>query len=75
MKDIAFGGALNDVIHGGSGSDIILGDFGEYNADIEFLPYQHYRPDISSPNDAGGDSLYGESGDDFLRFMEGLDWM
>ena len=55
----AFGGALGDTIDGGSGQDIILGDFGLYDADVEFLPYQHYKTIIDFSEHAGDDTLIG----------------
>jgi len=36
--DMAFGGAYNDYIEGNDGQDVILGDFGLFDATIEFLP-------------------------------------
>ena len=36
----AFGGALGDTISGGPGQDLLFGDFGLFDAEIEFLPYQ-----------------------------------
>lgn len=68
--DIAFGGAYNDVIYGQGGQDIILGDFGYYDAEIEFLPFQHFSSDIHHPDDTGDDEIYGGSDDDFIMGQE-----
>ena len=71
--DIAFGGALGDTITGGDGQDIILGDFGLYNADVEFLPYQNFESIIDDSDQAGSDFLDGGDGDDVLMGQEGED--
>lgn len=66
----AFGGSLNDEIYGGSGQDIILGDFGYYDSEVEFLPHQHYASDVHSPESAGDDLIDGGEDDDFLLGQE-----
>ena len=66
----AFGGAYSDEIYGDEGQDTILGDFGHYNAEVEFLPYQHFVSDIHYPNYTGNDSLYGGMHDDILMGQE-----
>lgn len=38
------------------------------------MPYQNYRPSITSPNDAGGDFLYGGADDDIIICQEGADF-
>jgi Ca2+-binding RTX toxin-like protein len=73
VKDIAMGGSMGDYIEGGNGSDIIFGDFAEYNASFEFLPFQNYRSIIDWSDDAGPDIIKGGSGDDFLFGQEGAD--
>jgi len=73
--DIAFGGAFSDNITGGLGQDVIFGDFGEYDAATQFLPYQNYRCIISDPNYAGGDFLYGGENDDIIFGQEGEDYI
>ena len=68
--DIAFGGGFGDDIDGGEGQDIILGDFGLYNAEVEFLPNQHYESIIDYPHVAGPDVISGGAGDDILMGQE-----
>ncbi len=80
--DIAFGGALGDTIDGGSGQDIILGDFGLYRDQVEFLPNQFFQsitdffafagPDMidGGPDD---DILMGQEYDDFIKGGDGSD--
>jgi len=69
-NDIAFGGALGDTIQGGDGQDIILGDFGMYNAEIQFLPNQYFESITDDPLSAGPDMIDGGAGDDFLMGQE-----
>jgi len=66
----AFGGDLGDQIEGNEGQDIILGDFGEYNASEEFLPFQHFRSIIIYPEFAGDDTIFGGDNDDILMGQE-----
>ena len=73
IQDIAFGGSLSDTIFGNSGQDIIFGDFAEYDANIEFLPFQNYRSIIIWPNATGDDALNGGPDDDFIFGQEGKD--
>lgn len=80
--DIAFGGALGDTIEGGTGQDIILGDFGLYRDQEEFLPnqffesiteyYEYAGPDVidGGPDD---DILMGQEFDDFIEGGAGSD--
>jgi len=66
----AFGGASSDYIEGNDGQDIIFGDFGIYDAEVEFLPYQHYQSIIAGTAFAGNDTIDGGAGDDFLMGQE-----
>lgn len=75
MQDLAFGGAYSDNITGGPGQDVIFGDFGEYDAEIEFLPYQNYRGIIVTPDYAGGDWIHGGADDDVIFGQEGEDYI
>lgn len=72
--DIGFGGAYNDVIYGQGGQDILLGDFGYYDAEVEFLPFQHFVSDIHNPHDTGDDEIYGGDDDDFIMGQEVRIW-
>jgi len=66
----AFGGAFDDTIYGDAGQDIILGDFGHYDAQQEFLPWQNYVSNIHYPDLAGEDVIYGGPDDDVLMGQE-----
>ena len=68
---MAFGGAYSDIITGGAGQDVIFGDFGRFDAEIEFLPYQNFRSNIESPEYAGGDWIDGGEDDDTIFGQEG----
>jgi Ca2+-binding RTX toxin-like protein len=71
--DLAFGGAMGDIIYGDEGQDVIFGDFGRYDAQIEFLPFQNYRPIIGFSAHGGDDTIYGGADDDFIMGQEGSD--
>ena len=68
--DIAFGGALGDTIDGGAGQDIILGDFGLYRDQVEFLPNQFFESITEYYEYAGPDVIYGGPDDDILMGQE-----
>lgn len=61
---------MNDYIQGDEGQDIILGDFGYYNAEVEFLPYQNFASHIHSPEHTGDDTIFGGDDDDWLLGQE-----
>ena len=61
---------MGDNIKGGEGQDVIFGDFGVYNAQVEYLPFQNYRPIIVFPDYAGDDTLDGGDNDDFIIGQE-----
>ena len=61
---------MGDIIYGEGGQDVIFGDFGVYNAQIEYLPFQNYRPIIVFPDSAGDDTLDGGDNDDFIIGQE-----
>jgi len=69
-NDVAFGGAFGDYIEGNIGQDIILGDFGLYDAEKQFLPNQYFEPIIAYPSYAGPDVIQGGDGDDLLMGQE-----
>lgn len=71
LQDLAFGGAYNDSITGGTGQDVIFGDFGLYDAETEFLPYQNYRGYIDYSDYAGDDYIHGGDDDDIIFGQEG----
>lgn len=50
-----------------------MGDFGHYNAELEFLRGQHYRSLIDSSPFSGADAIDGGPGDDVLIGQEGSD--
>jgi hypothetical protein len=61
---------MGDTIHGSDGQDVIFGDFGLYDAQIEFLPFQNYRPIIDFSDSAGHDTIDGGANDDFIIGQE-----
>jgi hypothetical protein len=61
---------MGDFIYGEGGQDVIFGDFGVYNAEIEYLPFQNYRPIIDFPDSAGDDTIDGGDDDDFILGQE-----
>ena len=61
---------MGDTIHGNDGQDVIFGDFGLYDAQIEFLPFQNYRPIIDFPDSAGNDIIDGGANDDSIIGQE-----
>ena len=63
-------GALGDFIDGNEGQDIILGDFGLYDANVEFLIYQHFESYIDYSEFAGPDTIDGGADDDILMGQE-----
>lgn len=69
----AFGGALGDTIDGGDGQDVILGDFGLFDAEVEFLPHQHYTSITTHSDYAGPDVIDGGPGDDFIMVSRRLE--
>jgi Ca2+-binding RTX toxin-like protein len=73
--DIAFGGALGDIIEGGTGQDIILGDFGLYQDQVEFLPNQFYESITEDYEYAGPDVIDGGPDDDILMGQESDDFI
>ncbi len=69
-SDIAFGGALGDTIDGGAGQDIILGDFGVYQDDFQFLPNQFFESITDHHDYAGPDTIDGGPDDDIIMGQE-----
>ncbi len=49
---------------------MILGDFGVFDTETEFLDHQNYQSFIEFPESAGDDEIYGGDGDDFLLGQE-----
>ena len=68
--NIAFGGALGDIIRAGAGQDIILGDFGLYRDLVEFLPNQFFESITDFYDIAGPDVINGGDGDDIIMGQE-----
>ena len=62
---------IEDHIEGDAGQDILFGDFGEYDSETEFLPFQNYRPIITDPDSAGNDTIFGGDDDDIIIGQEG----
>lgn len=52
---------------------MILGDFGLYDAEKQFLPNQFYQSILDFPESAGPDTINGGDGDDILMGQEGQD--
>jgi Ca2+-binding RTX toxin-like protein len=66
----AFGGAYSDYIEGNAGQDVILGDFGRFDAEVEYLDFQNYQSIIDFPGAAGNDNITGGDNDDFILGQE-----
>ena len=49
---------------------MILGDFGVFDTETEFLDHQNYQSFIEFSAFAGDDEIYGGDGDDFLFGQE-----
>ncbi len=49
---------------------MILGDFGVFDAETEFVNHQNYQSFIEFPESAGNDEIYGGDGDDFILGQE-----
>lgn len=61
---------MGDYIEGNGGQDVILGDFGVFDTETEFLAHQHYQSFIEFPDFGGNDEIYGGDGDDFILGQE-----
>ena len=66
----AFGGDGNDYIEGNDGQDVLFGDFGQYDAEVEFLPGQNYIAIMLYGNSSGDDIIYGGNNDDIILGQE-----
>ena len=59
---ILFTGAAGDYIEGNDGTGIILGDFGLYEAEVQFLPNQYFESLTQFAEYAGPDTIKGGNG-------------
>jgi hypothetical protein len=48
----------------------VSADFGQYDANVQFLDYQHYQSYITFTEYAGADTISGGSDDDFIIGQE-----
>ena len=65
-------GAHGDFVFGNEGQDIIFGDFGFYNAEVEW-PNRNFESIVDQTDHGGPDHLEGNDDDDFIIGGEGND--